>query len=329
MSILLRPLSLAYGAGAAARRAMYESGVLPRTHLDAPVISVGNLSVGGTGKTPVVAAIARMLQRASLEVAILSRGYRGSFEGDCLVVSDGTRVVASPAEAGDEPVMLAHALPGAVVAVGRRRGHLGAAVTRRFPRRVVLLDDGFQHLALERDLDVLCVDGETFEDHPLPEGRLREFPSTASRADVLVDFDSRIGGPDRGALRIAARRVVEGFVDLRGVAAAPPQRAHLVSAIARPQRFESDIAAHGIDIAGHDRHRDHHAFTAAELMAASERAAAQGAGAVVTTEKNAVWLERPVRGAVPVLVMRIGIAFDPEPALRDKLLAVARAAAWQ
>ncbi len=119
-------------------------------------------------------------------VSVLSRGYGGSFRGDALVVSDGHNVLASAAVAGDEPVMLARALPGAVVAVGPRRDVVGRAVEERFGRRVHVLDDGFQHLRLERDLDLVCLDVRDLDDEPLPAGRLRERPPALERADCVL-----------------------------------------------------------------------------------------------------------------------------------------------
>src|SRR6185436_92911 len=154
--------------------------------LTGPVISVGNLGVGGSGKTPVVARLAQLLLEAGLPVAVLSRGYAGSFRGECLLVSDGQRILADAAAAGDEPVMLARDLPGALVAVGRRRDRVGRFVEGRFGPCVHVLDDGFQHLGLARDLDVLCLRPADLRDRPLPAGRLREWPEAAARADIVL-----------------------------------------------------------------------------------------------------------------------------------------------
>lgn len=319
VTVLVRPLSLAYGIGAAARRRLYDLGVFPRGRVEAPVISVGNLGIGGAGKTPLVAAFAGLLQDAGQDVAILSRGYRGRFRGTCHVVSDGKQVLSGPAEAGDEPVMLARALPGVVVAVGRRRLLVAKEVVRRFPGRVLVLDDGFQHLALQRDLDVLAVDDETWKDHPLPEGRLREFASAARRADLLIDFGATPSPRDRAA-SIGAKRVVRGFFDQRGDEVEPPRRAFLVSAIARPERFEEAVRSQGVAIAGHWRRRDHDAFTAGDVASAVDRTRRTGADAAVTTEKNAVWLDADAATDVPLRIMKIGVVFDDTERVRRILL---------
>jgi tetraacyldisaccharide 4'-kinase len=178
-------LGRAFGAVAALRVTAYRRGLLPRSHLQGPVISVGNLSVGGSGKTPVVAYLAALVRDAGLPVAILSRGYRGSFRGDALVVGDGASVLATAEAAGDEPVMLARQLEGVVVAVGRRRDAVGRAVEARYGRRAHILDDGFQHLRLARDLDVLCLDLRDLRDRPMPAGRLQEQPAAAGQTDVI------------------------------------------------------------------------------------------------------------------------------------------------
>ena len=254
-----RLLGSAFGALASLRVAAYRRGLLPRARLAGPVVSVGNLGVGGSGKTPVVARVAEILRDAGRPVAVLSRGYGGSFRGETLVVSDGARVLAGAAEAGDEPVMLARALPGVVVAVGARRDVVGRAVEARFGRRVHVLDDGFQHLRLERDLDLVCLDVRDLEDRPMPAGRLRERPSALLRASLVLltrieaaseaelrALEARLS-PER-TFRVARR--VAGWQALDGAAAAPPARAFLLAAIARPERFERDVAGCGVGVLG-------------------------------------------------------------------------------
>jgi tetraacyldisaccharide 4'-kinase len=292
--------------------------------------------MGGSGKTPVVARVAAILRDAGLPVAILSRGYGGSFRGEALVVSDGSTVLAGAAEAGDEPVMLARALPGVVVAVGPRRDVVGREVERRFGRRVHVLDDGFQHLRLERDLDLLCLDVRDLDDRPLPAGRLREPPEAASRADLVLitrteatserelrALEGRLGL--ERCLRVARR--VAGWTTLDGAPAAPPERAYLLAAIARPERFEADVAACGVAVVGRSFFRDHHRFGAEELASVAGRARAAGAQAVVTTAKDAVRLEGTWAFDPAVLVMAIAARIADEERLRARLLSVAGRAA--
>jgi tetraacyldisaccharide 4'-kinase len=322
----LAPLGALYCGASALRAALYQRGVLRRTRLAGPVISVGNISVGGSGKTPVVARIAEMLRDEGLPVAILSRGYRGSFRGDALIVADGTSIQADAATAGDEPVMLARAVPGVVVAVGRRRDVVGRVVEARFGRRVHVLDDGFQHLRLARDLDVVCVSGEDLADSCLPAGRLRESTSALDRADVILATDGAgPGGPLAGRTHRAAR-LHDGFVDLGGTARPAPSRPFLVSGIARPERFAADVRALTGAVAGAVAFPDHHAFDAADVARVLAEARTAGADAVVTTAKDAVRLPA-MAPALPTLVLRMRIEIADESRFRERVLAVARSAA--
>jgi tetraacyldisaccharide 4'-kinase len=294
------------------------------------VISVGNLSVGGSGKTPVVARVAEILRDDGLPVAILSRGYRGSFRGEALVVGDGSSVLADAAMAGDEPVMLARALEGVVVAVGPRRDRVGRAVEARFGPRVHVLDDGFQHLRLARDLDLVCVAPGDLSDVPLPAGRLREAPAALERADAILLADADGPPPLRLARQVDAFQVsrrVLGFFDLGGEARPTPARPFLLSGIARPERFEADVRAHAGSVAGSATFADHHRFTAGELREALDSARSAGADAVVTTAKDAVRLPVAVSGDLPLLVLRIEVEIADAARFRDRLLAAARRAA--
>ena len=299
-------------------------------------MSVGNLGVGGSGKTPVVERVAKLLMAAGEPVAVLSRGYGGSFRGDALVVSDGARVLASAAEAGDEPVMLARALPGAVVAIGPRRDAVGRAVESRFGRLVHVLDDGFQHLRLERDLDLVCLDVRDLEDQPLPWGRLRERPPALARADcVLLTRLEAASEPELRALEtrlgpartFRVERRVAGWRSLAGDTATAPTRAFLLAAIARPERLERDVAAAGAAVVGRAFFRDHHRFRPDELAAAAAAARAAGASAIVTTAKDAVRLEGQPPLDPPAVVLAIEAHVLDEARLRDRLLAAVRRAA--
>jgi tetraacyldisaccharide 4'-kinase len=331
-----RVLGDAFGAIASLRVAAYRRGLLPRARLAGPVVSVGNLGMGGSGKTPVVARVAEILRDAGEPVAVLSRGYGGRFRGEALVVSDGTAILAGAAEAGDEPVMLARALPGVVVAVGPRRDRVGRAVEVLFGRRVHVLDDGFQHLRLERDLDLVCLDVRDLEDRPLPAGRLRERPSALDRADLVLltrleaaseeelrALEARLS-PER-THRVARR--VAGWRSPGGAPAAPPAPAFLLAAIARPERFERDVAQCGVPVAGRAFFRDHHRFRPEELARVSAEARAAGATAIATTAKDAVRLEGAPALGLPLVVLAIAADVVDEARLRERLLAVARRAA--
>jgi tetraacyldisaccharide 4'-kinase len=322
--VLLAPFGALYGAAAAARAGAYRRGWLPQARLAGPVISVGNLSVGGSGKTPVVALVAELLLEAGHPVAVLSRGYGGSFRGDCLVVGDGERVHAAPAEAGDEPVMLARSLPGVVVAVGRRRDRVGRAVEARFGSRVHVLDDGFQHLRLGRDLDLVCASARDLVDRPLPAGRLREPPSALARADlILLDADDaalhELTAAHAGRVLRLRRRVL-GFFGPDGAERPAPARPFLLSGIAWPERFHCDVTPRVTQVAGTAAYGDHHVFTPQELAGVESRARQAGADALVTTAKDAVRLPP---ATLPVLVLRVTAEVDDVARLRERVLAAA------
>ncbi|HEV8255036.1 MAG TPA: tetraacyldisaccharide 4'-kinase [Vicinamibacteria bacterium] len=315
---LLAPLAAVFAWGASARVRLYRAGVLQRRRLRGPVISVGNLSVGGSGKTPVVARVAALLRDDGLPVAILSRGHGGRFRGEALIVSDGRSVLADAETAGDEPVMLARELPGVVVAVGRRRDRVGRAVEARFGARAHVLDDGFQHLRLARDLDILCVDPADLVDRTLPAGRLRERPPAAARAGLVLT----IGGGDRESERSLglARRAV-GFFDKDGVPRPAPVRPLAFAGIARPERFFEDVGA-----LGRMRFPDHHRFSPDDLRRVAEQAVRSGADAIVTTAKDAVRLPA-WSPPVPLLVFKTEAVVSDEPRFRDLVLAAGRRAA--
>jgi tetraacyldisaccharide 4'-kinase len=328
-------LGRAFGAAAALRVKAYRQGLLARAHLQGPVISVGNLSVGGSGKTPVVAYLAALVRDAGLPVAILSRGYRGSFRGDALIVADGARLLATAEAAGDEPVMLARRLEGVVVAVGRRRALVGQAVEARFGRRVHILDDGFQHLRLARDLDILCLDVRDLSDQPLPAGRLRERPAAAARADLVLITGPDGASPEQVAASVDAlgperthlvRRRPLGFFDPAGAVAPPPLRPYLFAGIARPERFLADAQALVGALAGRRFFRDHHAFAVRDLEEIVDEATRLGADALVTTEKDKERL--PASSTrLPVLVLRSDLEVSDDARFRARVLAVARRSA--
>jgi len=324
----LAPAGAAFGAAAALRTRLYARGILRRQALAFPVISVGNLAVGGRGKTPLVARIAGLLRDSGHQVAILSRGYGGTSAGAPLLVSDGGSVLAGADVAGDEPVLLARSLPGVVVAVAARRVDAGRMVEARFGRCVHVLDDGFQHLALARDLDIAAIEPEDLGGRPMPAGVLRERPSALARADLVL-LSARNGAPLPPALDPARtlrwHRRSLGFVAPEGLAAPMPSRAFVISAIAEPQRLLADLSALGCRVVGQALFRDHHRFTAGELETAAATARAAGADAVVTTEKDAVRMTWSVAGP-PLVVHRIEAVLEDEGRLIAILLRVARAA---
>ncbi|MEA2600499.1 MAG: tetraacyldisaccharide 4-kinase [Acidobacteriota bacterium] len=304
-----------YGGIHRLRRSWYRKRArrLPR-----PVISVGNLHWGGSGKTPLVAALAAHLRDRDLAICILSRGY-GSRGRGVRVVSAGAGPLLDPLVAGDEPVLLAGELPGVAVVVGPDRYQAGLEALRLAPApELFLLDDGFSHLALARDLDLVAFPAsDPFGGgRLLPWGRLREPLASMSRAHAAIltgvsDWD------DHGAALAAALRP-HGFTGPGFASVTRPgkpqlaagARVLLVTAIARPDAFTALARGLGFDVAGELRFPDHHRYPPASLARIVDAWRASGAAAVLVTAKDRVKLQ----GRLDVPLAELPIRAEPEPA---------------
>jgi tetraacyldisaccharide 4'-kinase len=329
---LIGTLTALYGAAAAWRRAWYDRDPSRRRWLARPVVSVGNLRVGGSGKTPIVEYIARLLAAHGERPAVLTRGYARRVARDGVtVVSDGTRVIADLDLAGDEPLMLARALPGVPVLVGADRYLSGLLAERRLGATVHVLDDGFQHLALGRDVDLLLVSEEDLADRPLPAGRLRERLTAARAADaalVTAGYDSAadriaravaVSPVFRVARAIGVPRTITGARD--SVVVPPASRVFVATGIARPDRFVADIEAAGWEISGVMEFRDHHRYDARDVDRIAADARAKGSAIVLTTEKDAVRLAACDLTGLPIAAVPLTIAVEPAEGFERWLLA--------
>ena len=322
-----------YGAAAAWRRHWYGRNPSRQRRLSQPVISVGNLSVGGAGKTPVVAYLARLLAEQGERPCILSRGYGRSRDRRLVtVVSDGMHVLADLARAGDEPLMLARSLPGVPVIVGPSRYRSGQLAEERFEVTVHLLDDGFQHLQLGRDVDLLVTSERDLTDRPIPAGRLREPVMVARQADAaLVD-----AGYDQAAERVRRALGVPAAFRLVRTPGAPrviatgetvvvpsDEPVFAVAGIARPERFFADLASAGWRVAGTMSFRDHHMFSRRDVARIVAAARAAGASILMTTEKDAVRLDGQDFRDAPVASVPLTVSVEPAAAfsswMRDRL----------
>jgi tetraacyldisaccharide 4'-kinase len=319
---MISVLSAAYGAAAAWRRRWYAQDPSRRHRLARPVVSVGSLRAGGSGKTPIVGHLARLLFESGERPAVLTRGYARRVARDGVtVVSDSSGVRAHVDEAGDEPLMLANALPGVAVVVSPDRYLGGLVAERRLGATVHLLDDGFQHLPLERDVDLLLASEEDLTDAPLPSGRLRENLATASLADAALIT----AGYETAAQRVArALRIATVFRVTRSIGAPhmiagakhsvvvpTGSRVFVVSGIARPERFTADITSAGWEIAGVMEFRDHHRFSAADVRRIAERAQTARSAIVLTTEKDAVRLATHDLGDLPIASVPLVVGIEP------------------
>jgi len=317
----LRFLSRVYGRAARSRRAWYGRHPDRVRHLARPVISVGNLVVGGSGKTPLVAEIARHLLAAGEHPVILSRGYGRRRPADgVVVVSDGQRTQASAEASGDEPQMLARALAGVPVLVSPDRYLAGCLAERRFGCTVHLLDDGFQHLQLARDLNLLVMAKGDLDESLLPFGRLREPLDAARAADALIvagdEADAEAVASHTGvtlAFRLQLRQGEPRLLKDPGRIAG--RRVVAVAGIARPARFFDALRAGDWEVVREFAFRDHHWFSHRDLKAIERTAADEGATLILTTEKDAARLEPEEVAASPVPWAAVPLQVSIEPAL--------------
>jgi tetraacyldisaccharide 4'-kinase len=302
------------------------------TRLFRPVISVGNLSTGGRGKTPTVMHLARLLIEAGEVPAILSRGYarRRRVDG-VVVVSDGRHLLADLPRAGDEPLMIANAVPGAVVVVCEQRLLAGLLAERAFGATVHLLDDGFQHLALARAIDLVLVTADDLGDRAMPRGRLREPVGALAAADaIIVDAPEATRADVERRIAAAAGRPVFHLrrslgppvaVDSGAPQAGVDGPVLALAGIAGPDRFTRSLEQAGYSVATSLAFADHHAYTARDLEAIAGAAAAAGARTVVTTMKDAVRL-LPLRPfPLPLVAIPLEVAIEPDAAFRAFLFA--------
>ena len=334
-----------YDAGLEAYLAGEKVGARRRGRLPCPVISVGNLTVGGTGKTPMTAMLCRRLRERGLRVTILSRGHGGSSNAARVVSTPEGAIVLSPADAGDEPVLLARLCPGIPVVVGKDRRLSGREALRNWPVDVFVLDDGFQFWQLARDVDIVLLDSTAPFDngYPLPRGLLREPARHLRRGHLaVVTRADRLDDTGRHAIVdkihnyasempiFFASHAPAGFVAVDDALRPPsPQswgdmtEATIValSAIAQPESFYRTLGSLGCHIAREMAFVDHHKFDQADVDAAMAAVEKTGATALVMTEKDAVkWPAGAWKSKTPVLALRIAMQFEDEDGFIDEVL---------
>lgn len=297
------------------RNAAYDHGMFSVYRPPVPVIAVGNMTAGGTGKTPLVAWLMAYTRGKGMRPVVLSRGYGRRTKG-VRIVSDGTRLLTDATEGGDEPVQLARSFPDVPVVVGESRREAALEALRRFAPGVFLLDDAFQHRAIARDLNILVVDGsrDLAAEGLLPAGRRREPLRGIGRASVVVfTHTDPLTGEAAGAATVrtmfrgdilTCTRTIGSFVDSTGAASVASQwqgvRCVLVSGIGKPDRFERDIRALGLDVAEHVMVPDHHRYDQGDVTTIADAVVRNGAQRIVTTEKDMVRL-MAVPGAIAAL----------------------------
>jgi len=309
-----------------ARSFFYKKGFFKTHHLRTPVISVGNITMGGTGKTPMVEAIARILAESGdipLRCAVLSRGYRGSYKGEYHVVSDGNKVLSSPEEAGDEPYLLAMRNPDITVVVGKKRFIAGQFAEKKFKPDVFILDDGFQHISLARDVNILLINAEEpFGGGVFPSGTRREPLSALERADAVV-----VTKTDKRELSVSEMKIIKRhskapvftcrytISEITNITTGETKpcdffigkKVGAFAALAQPSSFFSMLKRHNIKPFRTLGLRDHGEYDKKNILRVSK--ALSGCDVWLTTEKDAVKINSDDTPA-PVYVVKIAHSFS-------------------
>jgi tetraacyldisaccharide 4'-kinase len=334
-----------YRFGISTRLALYQRGWLPVRRLPFPVISVGNLTVGGSGKTPHVALIAAHFKERGVRVVVLSRGYGGEKSRAGAVISTDQGLIGTVAEGGEEPYWLAEHLPGVPVIIGRDRYRSGMLARHRFQAELAVLDDAYQHLGLARDINILLLPAPRpfGEGGLLPGGTLREPEQQIRRADLIVITQTEMVSKEKIPALLARVQALHPRIpiftssqavrSLRRFPGQEPQpvlplkdkRILAFCGLARPESFAHSLRAVGVEIVRLVPFRDHTVYRKRDLTRLALLADQAGAAAVVTTEKDALKLpDWP--GAVPLFVLQIEVALDDPLFWRrlDDLLPAAR-----
>ena len=332
---LLWPCSLLYAATMRLRAVLYLAGAIPSRCLPKPVISVGNIVVGGTGKTPMTAWIAAYLMGKGKRVAVLTRGYGGRLEGEVAVVADGSHRLLEPADAGDEPCLLADMLPGLVVVMGSDRFRAGTLAMERFNPDIFILDDGFQHLKLRRDLDIVLLDAAKprGNSHTFPAGLLREPFGAIARASMVV-FTRSAGREQPDLLLPAGMTICRSYHSLTGFTSFPGGEIRRFSelhglkglafaGIANPDAFFASLEEQGLTLAATLSFPDHSDYGEEECAALAKLRRACGADYLITTAKDGIKFDLSSQGENTFYIACLEMAFHDDAPLRaelDKLL---------
>ena len=331
---VLKAFSYCFAGIVAVRYLLYRTGIMRRYPLGIQVISIGNVTAGGTGKTPVTEIFARTLAAEGRKVAILSRGYRRKEAPwwqrlftqvieKPLVVSDGKRVLLDSATGGDEPYMLASNLPGVAVVVDRNRVKAGRYAVKRLGCDTIILDDGFQYQKLKHSIEVVLVDATNpfGNGNMLPRGILREPAKNLARADIIFLTKCRgdvsavkeeIRKYNRKAEIVECNHTPRVLKDVWSREEFPldwlkGKTVCTLSGIASPKGFENSLRHLGSKVVWCERYADHHRYDSSEILYALNRTADMGADALVTTEKDAVRFPRFETSPVRCLYLRIAI----------------------
>jgi tetraacyldisaccharide 4'-kinase len=305
----MNPLTGLYGAAISLRNSLFDRRLLHSLRLERPVVSVGNLSAGGTGKTPFVIALGELLKARGIPFDVLSRGYRRKTRGVLVVDPKG-----AAADFGDEPLLIARRL-GVPVIVGERRYDAGRVAEQKFQSQLHILDDGFQHRSLARDFDIVLMAAGDFSDCLLPSGRLREPLSSLQRADVIVVPEGVAS--ENPALRGKPVWRMRREIELDSVPSSPL----VFCGIARPEQFFAQVRASGVAPAAEVVYRDHHAYDQRDVERLLAMRRELDAGGFLATEKDMINLGALKSQLGPLTTATLNLTLERSADLVDAILA--------
>jgi tetraacyldisaccharide 4'-kinase len=305
----MNPVTGLYGAGIALRNKLFDRGILSALRLQQPVVSIGNLSAGGTGKTPFVIALGELLKKRGIQFDVLSRGYGRKTRGVRVVDPNG-----SAFDFGDEPLLIARKL-GVPVVVGESRYDAGRTAEQKFQTQMHFLDDGFQHRSLARAFDIVLLAASDFEDRLLPSGRLREPFSSLRRADAIVLPAGLITEHSRLRDKLVWRITRE--MSLADAASSPVA----FCGLARPDQFFAQVRATGVTPAAEVIFRDHHGYDQRDIERLLAMQRELRAGGFLTTEKDVINLGPLEADLKPLTIASLRLALDRPAELVDTILA--------
>jgi tetraacyldisaccharide 4'-kinase len=330
-----RPFSPLYSCLMANRSSLYTNGFLTQHKLEVPVISVGNLVMGGTGKTPLVQYLADLLLNHGRKPVILSRGYKGTSRSVINVVANNDAILMSAAEAGDEPRLLADTLPGVPVLTGKKRFLTGRYAIDNLGTDTIILDDGFQHLALHRDLDLVLFSAPKFlgNGRVIPGGELREPLSSLNRANAIIitgaskelatevgEFIAFLQQKFPGKPVFTGRYQVHekiSRVDQDKTEFLPAEELKIkplfgFCGIAQPLSFQSTLQRENITLTGFASYPDHYMYSRSEIISLVNKARKSGANALITTAKDFVKLKEVCIPKFPLYVLSVNLHMGQE-----------------
>ena len=319
-------LSFIYGILVAIRNFFYETNILSTKSLNCKVISIGNITVGGSGKTPTVEYLSNLLQSKGHKVGIISRGYKRKSKST-LVVTDGKKKPESWKHVGDEPFLLAHKLENIPIVVGTSRYKAGSMMIEKFQPDVILIDDGFQHLSLHRDLDIVLVNSkDKRSDHKLiPSGKLREPISNLTKADLIIITKSNIHTPSNYLINkiesfnrptIYNELQIDSLLQIKSnkinkLDKIANKKVYLFSALGDNESFKIIMSYTGAKIVGHSKYPDHYQYTLDDLNDIEQKATKCNAEFLITTEKDLVKIN-PQSRKIDIYTVRMKMIFKPD-----------------